>query len=442
MDDAVLPASPWERMRLSFRRLITNPPSALISLADQGVVSGFGFLSGIAAARLLGLTEFGHFALVLIVLSFAQALQNAVITAPMMTLAGGRGRVSNAYAANVLAGIFLLSLLGAVFVVVALLFSGAPSFGALAAALALMLAQNIQFTLRRLLFIQNKGLQALAMDFMRAACFPLVTVAMWLEYGTLGSSSFLWLLAGTSFVTTLPFVIRLVRPALLSARCIHLVTLLRRHKPIACWLLPIVFLTFLQEQLVWIAVGSYIGLDALGGLRAAQYLTGTVLLLLAATENVLPVAAARAYHQGGETALRRYLLRAVLLMGVPVASLLIVLALPAEFWLRLIFGSDFAVYAHCLQTLAVGVAIIFLRDIAAHYFRAKQNNRAVFLSLVVSLVASFAVVLPLATSGGVTGAAIAVVAGHAASLIYLLIAMRPGQRPRSRLVVPPDAGTR
>lgn len=430
MYDALLPASTLERIHLALARRVRRIPAALVSLADQGVVSGFGFLSGIAAARLLGIVEFGHFALVLIVLSFAQGLHNALITAPMMTLAGMHGQVSRAYAASILASALLLSLPGAAFVVVALLLSGSPSVEALVAASALMLAQNIQFTLRRLLFAQGDGMQALGMDLARAAGFPLAAGIVWLEHGTLGCRGFVWLLAATSFATTLPIVIRVARPALRSTRCLHLVALARRHTPIARWLLPIVFVTFAQEQLVWIAAGSSLGLDALGGLRAAQYLIGTVLLLLAATENVLPVAAARAYADGGEAALKRYLLRAGLRLGLPIMAILLLLAGPAAFWLRLIFGPDFADYAHCLQILAAGVVAILLRDLTAHYFRAKQNTRVIFSALGVSMIVSLVAVVPLIAYGGVTGAVTAVTAGHVASLVYLVVAMRRGAGPR------------
>ncbi|MFE1601177.1 lipopolysaccharide biosynthesis protein [Methylobacterium sp. ID0610] len=426
MHGAVLPAPAFARIRLELGRLAARVPAGLVSLADQGVVSGFGFLSGIAAARLLGIAEFGSFALVLIVLSFAQGLHNALITAPMMTLSGTRGRVSGTYAASVLAGAVLLSLPGAAFVVVALSLSGEPSIPGLVAATALMLAQNIQFTLRRLLFARGEGMLALGMDLARAASFPLAGGLVWLEHGAMDGVGYVWLLAATSLATTLPFVIGFARPAIRSPRRLHVVALTRRHMPIARWLLPIVFVTFAQEQFVWIAAGSALGLDALGGLRAAQYLVGTVLLLLAATENVLPVAAARAYAAGGEAALKRSLLRAGLRLGLPIGAILLVLAGPAGFWLGLIFGQDYAAYAHCLQILSLGVVLVLLRDLTAHYFRAKQNTRVIFLSLAVSMGVSLALVWPLITYAGVTGAASAVIAGHAASLLSLVAAMRRG----------------
>ncbi|HJE24379.1 MAG TPA: lipopolysaccharide biosynthesis protein [Methylorubrum populi] len=403
--------------------LLRRPPAALVSLADQGVVSGFGFVSGIAAARLLGIAEFGHFAMILIVLAFAQALHNALITAPMMTLVGARSGVSQAYAASILVGAVLLSGPGAVFVVIALVIGG-MSGETLVAACALMLAQNLQFTLRRLRFAQGRGVQALIMDSARAVSFPLATASVWLGGGTLGGNGFVWLLAATSFATSLPLIVAVGRPVLSRPASVRIGAVLRRHVPLGRWLLPIVFVTFVQEQLVWLVAGATLGLEALGGLRAAQYLVGTVLLLLAATENVLPVVAARAYAEGGEAALRSYLMRTGVKLGLPIAAILTVLSVPGETWLTLIFGPDYAAYATCLRILSLSVIVVLVRDLAANFFRAKQNTRVIFESLCISMVVSVALAAPLMGYAGVSGAAAAVGAGHLASLIYLAWAAR------------------
>lgn len=407
--------------------LVRRPPAALVSLADQGMVSGFGFVSGILAARLLGIVEFGHFAMIIIVHTFTQALHDALITAPMMTLVGARSGVSKAYGASILAGAVLLCLPGAAFVIAALSIAGMRP-ETLTAACALMLAQSLQYTLRRLLFAAGRGVQALIMDFARAASFPLVAVLVWLEHDVIGGNGYVWLLAATSLATSLPFLLAIGRPILTRPRCLRLGTVFRRHIPLGRWLLPIVFVTFVQEQLVWLVAGSVLGLEAVGGLRAAQYLVGLVLLLLSATENVLPVAASRVYAEGGETALRGYILRTGLKLGLPVVAILVVLAGPGALWLGLIFGPEYVAFAPTLRVLAVGVVVVMVRDLASNYFRAKHNTRVIFESLFVSMIVSLAVVAPLMHYGGVSGAAAAVIAGHTASLVYLLLAARRQSR--------------
>jgi O-antigen/teichoic acid export membrane protein len=410
---AVLPA------RLSGR--LGGP--ALLSLLDQGAVSGFGFLAGIAAARLIDMEGFGRFALVLIVAGFAQGLHNALVTAPLMTLAGSV-RDPARYAAAVAAGALVLAagLALGVAGALALYFSarGEPvPVDLVTAAGALTLAQNLQLTARRLLFAYAGGATALAMDLARAALFPLAVAGLWAAGVPLDAARLVELLALTAFLTTLPTL--LGRAADPGRRRLATATL--RHWQMARWLLPVVLVTFGQEQLVWILAGGVLGDEALGGLRAAQYLVGLVLLTLAATENVVPTGAGRAYGTGGEAALRAYLLGVTRRLGIPVGCLLALVAVPAELWLSLVFGEAYAPYAPALRWLALGVVFIFLRDMAAQIFRARRRTDVIFRAFAVSFAVSAALIQPLLTRYGATGAAAVVALAHGASLLALLAAL-------------------
>ncbi|GJD60764.1 lipopolysaccharide biosynthesis protein [Methylobacterium frigidaeris] len=403
---------------------------ALLSLLDQGAVSGFGFLAGIAAARLIDMEGFGRFALVLIVAGFAQGLHNALVTAPLMTLAG-TVRDPARYAAAVGAGALVLAagLALGVAGALALYFSArgeAVPLDLVAAAGALTLAQNLQLTARRLLFAYGRGGRALAMDLARAAMFPLAVAGLWAAGTPLDAARLVEVLALTAFLTTLPALLGRAAP---GRR--HLAVATRRHWQMARWLLPVVFVTFGQEQLVWILAGGVLGDEALGGLRAAQYLVGLVLLTLAATENVVPTGAGRAYDTGGEAALRAYLIGVTRRLGVPVGLLLALVALPAELWLRLVFGAPYAPYAPSLRWLALGVVFIFLRDMAAQIFRARRRTDVIFRAFAVSFAVSLALIQPLITRYGATGAAAVVALAHGASLLALLAALGRAGAPKS-----------
>lgn len=396
---------------------------ALLAALDQGCVSGFGFLAAMLAARLVGIDEFGRFALVLIFVAFAQGIHNALVTAPMMTLAGRRRRALAAYDGAVLAGAAIVAVLmaGSVAMLLGGLFAirGEPiPVGIVAAASALTIAQNLQFTLRRMLFARGRGGAALVMDIARGGAFPLAVGGLWLIGAHLDAVALLWTLALTALGTTLP----LAWPVWTGRGTgLRLSAVTRRHWAFARWLFPIVFVTFGQEQLAWILVSLVIGDEAIGGLRAAQYLVGLVLVLLAATENTLPTDAGRAYAESGTAGLTGYLLRATFALGTLVGALLLAVAVPAETWLRLVFGEPYAAYAGSVRILALGVFIVLLRDMAAHFFRAMQETRVIFRAAVAGCAASLAVLYPLLMHG-VTGAALAIVVGHAASMVYLIVA--------------------
>ncbi|KMO40183.1 hypothetical protein VQ02_08280 [Methylobacterium variabile] len=396
---------------------------ALLSLLDQGAVSGFGFLAGIAAARLIDMEAFGRLALVLIVAGFAQGLHNALVTAPLMTLAG-TVRSPARYAAAVNAGALVLAaglalgVAGTLALYFALRGEAVP-VGLVTAAGALTLAQNLQLTVRRLLFAYDGGAVALAMDLARAAAFPVAVAGLWAAGIPLNATRLVELLAVTAFATTLPVLAgRAARPGRRP-----LATAARRHWQMARWLLPVVLVTFGQEQLVWLLAGGALGDEALGGLRASQYLVGIVVLMLAATENVVPTGAGRAYEAGGEPALRAYLLGVTRRLGVPVGLLLALAAGPAELWLRLVFGAPYVPFAPCLRWLALGVAFIFLRDMVAQIFRARRRTDVIFRAFAISFAVSLALVQPLIGRYGAAGAAAVVAIAHGASLLALLAAL-------------------
>ena len=56
------------------------------ALADQAMVSGVNFLTGILLARYLGIEEFGRFTLAWMVVLFAASIQHAAINSPMMSI--------------------------------------------------------------------------------------------------------------------------------------------------------------------------------------------------------------------------------------------------------------------------------------------------------------------------------------------------------------------
>jgi O-antigen/teichoic acid export membrane protein len=406
------------------KRFVRRP--ALASLLDQAVVSGFGFVSGIATARLVGIEEFGLFVLILIVTAFAQGLHNALVTAPMMTLAARGRRAASTYDATVLAAAFLVSLVAAAGVALALvavfaLRHHAVETGVVIAGAALTVAQNMQLTVRRTLFARGRGLVAVAMDSVRAIAFPLALAAAWSSGMVLDAALVTALLAGTAFVTALPLAYGIWRA---PRRGLRLNPVAIRHWGIGRWMFPLVFVTFGQEQMAWIVAGIVLGDEAIGGLRAAQYLVGFVIILLTATENILPTAAAHAHETGGDRGLRDYLEKATLTLGPLVGLLLLAIAIPAGTWLNLVFGPAFEAYAASVRILAVAVACIFLRDMVTQYFRATHDTGPVFQAFVVSLVVSLVIMYPLIAHDGITGAALVITIGHAVSAAHLILTMR------------------
>ena len=56
------------------------------AIADQAIVSGANFVTGILVARFIGIEEFGQFALAWILLEITLSIQKSLIIMPMMSI--------------------------------------------------------------------------------------------------------------------------------------------------------------------------------------------------------------------------------------------------------------------------------------------------------------------------------------------------------------------
>lgn len=408
------------------RGVLASPTAAEMgwAIANQLIVSGATFLIGIAAARLLGLEQFGRFAIVLILAGLMQGLHNSSVVVPMLTLAGQRARRSDNYFKAVTVWNGLLSivaglLVGLVVLVALALRDGEVSTTFVLATIAYTSTQNFHFTVRRLLFARHQARGALLLDVSRYTLLVAIIATAHAAGNDLSVEELLWALAGSAAISLLPFT-----SLLLLGRAARrmLGVVLQRHRQFAVWLLPMTLLTFASEQAIALGLGVVLNDEAVGGLRAGQYLLGITHFIVMAMENFVPGGASRALAAGGIPMLRSYLLRRLVLFGVPTGLLIAFLAAFAETCLRFAFGETFVVFAPILRVYALSYVCIFVRDVWTHYFRAVERTDQIFRAYVLSALAAGALFYPLVTLWGALGAALVILASHLASTAYMIFA--------------------
>lgn len=400
--------------------------AVLWSFVDQAVVSGFGFITGITTGRLVGLGEFGRFALVMVFVTLAWGIYQALFTTPMMTLAGYRDRSRAYFGTVVVWGVVGAVLLG---VASAMLFTGyyalrgevlAPDF--IAATGFLVAIHCVLLLLRRLLFAQRNGRLAVAMDLGRYLLFVAVIGALLLAHVEVDAGLIVWGLAGSGLVAALAVVPATgVAGARLRSRLT--LTMARQHWQIARWLVAVVLVGFGQEQLLVILAGFSLGDELIGGIRAAQYLFGPILVLMSAMENVLPVRAAAAHSSGGLVGLKDFLVRFGTILVAANGVLLLVAVLPGALWLRLLFGPTYADYAIVMPYLGAAAACFLVRDVLLQYFRAIRTTDAIFHSFLAGFICAVALIYPLVEWFGVVGLAIDTLASQFVSMVYMIVAV-------------------
>ncbi len=413
------PFGPRSLLRRFFQR-----QALLMSLFDQAMVSGFSFIVGILTARVTGIQEFGRYVLVLAFAAFVLVLHDALFAAPMMSFAGRRARRSQGYYSSVALMGAVLAGAGGIVVAVALVVlfgfrDGTFPWAFAAVAGLLTVAQCLQLTARRMSFAQGGGIGAFAMDLGRAAIFAaLLAVALIFGFA-INATTIIGMLAVSSFAASAALAAKL---SLGGAPRRMLRATAAMHWSVARWLVAVPLLTLTMDTVIWIMTGILFGDDAVGGVRAAQYLFGPILVLSVAMENMLPLRATAAWTGGGVSALRTYLLRTAVPLGLAYGTFLIVFIVPAEFWLDMIFGSAFTAYAGILRVFGLAVALSLVRNHMIVYFRAVQETRPIFNSSVVSVVAMVIGIVPVTTIFGLMGVALAALIGQATGLAALTVA--------------------
>jgi O-antigen/teichoic acid export membrane protein len=397
----------------------------IVSVADQFMVSAANFAIGILAARALGVAEFGRFAVILIIATLMQAFHNVILSMPMMTLAGQRSRRSAGYFSAVMAWNVVLSTIAgilAALIVIAMYGArdGALPWPLIGAAAVYTVANNLHYVLRRVLFVQNLGLRAFTLDAVRYACVGVGIIGV-ARLASPSAEGVLWVLGAAAFISFVAFAPFLPRGRI-SMRLMRAV--IARHWPFARWLLPMTGLTLLHEQAIFVGVGVMLGDPAVGALRSGQYLLGVTHFLTMAMENFVPTGAARAFTAGGRVQLRHYLFRQMVLFGAIIGTLILLIAVFAQWWLTTAFGPAYTEFAPVLRVYAVSYCCIFVRDVWTHYFRAIERTDIILKAFAWSFVACLVLFYPALTVFGVVGAALIVLVAHAVSMIYLLLRVR------------------
>jgi O-antigen/teichoic acid export membrane protein len=394
------------------------------AVINQILVSGATFLIGIAAARLLGLEQFGRYSIVFIIATILQGFQNSFLLIPMMTLAGLRARRTRFYYRGLMASNVMLS--SAAGVAAALIVGigfgwrdGAVPWGLAASGGLYTAAQSFLFTVRRMLFARREPWQAMVLDLLRYVLLAASILLVWSRLGAVSVEALLTALALSALVASIPYMLRIgaggVNRRLLRA-------IWRRHWPFARWLLPMSIVTFAQDQAVTLSLGFFLSDEAVGGLRAGQYLLGATHFIMMAMENFVPGGAARALSVGGHAELRRFLMSRLVIFGIPTGLLIVLLAWNAGAALRFVFGDGYERFAPLLNIFAVSYACVFVRDMWSQYFRAIERTDVIFRSFVVSCVIVAVLLVPALKVYGVTGAALLILATNLTSMIYVVTA--------------------
>lgn len=391
------------------------------TLADQILVSGSNFATGIVLVRGLGLLEFGKFTVAYTILMLANSLQLSFISSAMITLGSlchtekERHRfVRGIYGVQMLfCAITSLACLVAAVVYLSI-DPRAASFRAIPAFIAAIVFFLMQDWLRRYYFTVGKAGASVWNDSISYVGQLAVLLVLWAT-GRLTLVSAFWTVAITSgaafaagaAVERLGCTRAEIRAAWRQARGFSIDLGIANQ------------LQWLVYQGAMLVGAGVAGPEAAGGVRATQNVIGPVNIAYQAMDNIVPIRAAEEMRQGGVRKAASFLFRfgaigfVVLLLFFSAASLL-----SARF-LAFFYGHGLHMFAGVLNLQMLYFLLSWPARQLVFLFRTLRNTRPILIASVVAAALSLSLVYPLVRAYGAMGIVMAAVAGQIGHLIYL-----------------------
>jgi O-antigen/teichoic acid export membrane protein len=405
------------------------------ALADQAMVSGANFLTGILLARGLGIAGFGRFSLAWLAVGLVQSIQENAITAPMMSIGPKQDeRQRPIYFGGVFLQQAILALVSMVLTWACFRFAGGiigtsdPAPLAASVAAAVLLCQMQDF-LRRYFFTRDNPVASFATDAVRYTSQLVILFWVFVVSKTANdASTALWIIAASSGAGAL-LVLILVDKLEWTTAGLRYTTL--RNWRFSRWLVGSAIVQWTSSNVFIVAAAALLGVTAVGALKAAQSLIGVTHIFFQGLENIAPIRASQRFHAGGATSLVQYIAR-VTRLGLA-ATLIIGLffAIRPAFWFALLFGEDFTQYSYLVRWYAGLYAVMFLALPVRFGLRALERTVPIFIAYAAAAAFSLAAAYPLVRAFGVTGVLVGFFATQVLMLVIMATALRLALRMHS-----------
>lgn len=348
-------------------------------LFDQLLFSGGSFLTTILLARNLNMGSFGTYASVTLVLFLLLGASNALIISPFQVRIA-RDTNAHRYISVLFIGQVTLTML--LLIIGGLVLWSTPLIMLSIPALLLWSAGFLLHDFfRRVLLTRGQTKKALALDGLTNVV-QIVWLAALAASNRLTLSGAVWVI-GITYVPALLLGVYFIKPKLYPRRFIYYY--LAVHWKVGSWLLLSAGVQWWANNLLVLASGVLMGLEALGALRLAQTLFGVLNVVLQVYENdVLPRAAR--YYQQSAGQMKVYLnkvTRNSLMILLPTAMVLWLAASPI---MQLSGGDAYVPYAYTIKGMVLLYLLIFIGYPVRITIRIKELNKSILMAYLLVLV--------------------------------------------------------
>lgn len=378
------------------------------SVSDQILVSGSNFIATVILARALGPSSFGAFTLAYSVLLFFLSVQGAAFTQPHNVLGAGRSGSDYVQYTTETASAQTLFALGAGSTLALLALGahvvGIGPAGLLLALAAALVAWQLQEFARRVLYtharaklafasdLVNYGLQAVILVYLAAAGSVTPVRAMYTIAGTsaLAAAWSLWLLRDD-------LSLRFVRPRI------------RENWDYGRWLLGGTLLYWAWAQIYLLLAAAFLGVAAVGVVRAAQNLLAATHVIRIAFETAALPVAARGFAEHGTDWLTRFLKRWTIVAAVPLVAYCALASGFAHFLMTTIYSQAYGTSTALLWLFSLAYVITFGAESVSIGLRAMRRSSAIFFAEIHAVMATVVAGPFLIWRFGIVGVALGLV---------------------------------
>ncbi len=372
------------------QRLLARYSHINWALADQALVSGVNFLTGIILARFLGIAEFGIFSFAWMAVLFINNQQASIIISPMMSI-GPKQTPSEApaYFGAVIVQQLIFSFLAALMVFLSVKLGGIYFTDWKLDKLAVPLASALFFFLlqdflRRYFFTRGKAATAFINDIVSYLGQLLLLGGLTKIYQLDGAIA-LWIIALTSAVAVIVGILTL--GTVTFDRTLYWPVTVR-HWQSSSWITVSGLLQWVGSQGVIAITGAMLGAASLGGIRAVLNLVAPVNIIMQAMQNTLPVGASKALHNQGHEGLVRYLKRQTINIVIVVSAISLLATVFSGMLIELIYGQSFVAFSYLVKWQSLYVILGALIAPLLIYFRAIERTRSFFSCAAVATIFS------------------------------------------------------
>jgi O-antigen/teichoic acid export membrane protein len=376
----------------------------LVALSDQAIVSGSNFLTNMVLARGLSLAGFGKYSLLWMSILFCASLQMAVITSPMMSI----GPIQTRIKIERYIGCVFTAQLGFAFICTLLLAGLLGIFRfrdstvtprLILAVISTNLSYLIQDFTRRVFFYQQRVTAALITDCI-SYVGQLTLVGLLYRFRHVSVENVLW---SNAFTSVLAFAVTAIYLPSPLVRSEFFLPVIRRNWQSARYLLAATLLQWTSGNFFVLIAPVFLGVSAVGAMRACQSIMNMTNVWMQGLENSLPSEASGILTSQGVPALRKYILRALAMLGGLTLLVVGVVITAPEFYLRIIYGSHLAGYGFVLRAFAILSLLTVVTLPLRAGLRSIEDTRPIFVGYILTTAYSILSAPLLARTFGLHG---------------------------------------